>query len=58
MEKENKNYLNIGTVFGVLAFFSGLYLLYNGETVMGISGGITGLFVAYISSVGAEKKTP
>ncbi len=33
MEKENKNYLNLGAVVGVLAFFSGLYLLYEGDTL-------------------------
>ena len=56
MEKKYKNFLNIGTIVGILAFFSGLYLLYEGNKLIGISGSITGLFVAYISSFGAENK--
>jgi len=58
MEKKYKNFLNIGTIFGILAFFSGLYLLYDGDTFIGISGSITGLFVAYLSTYGAENKNP
>ena len=58
MDEKYKNYINIGTIIGILAFFSGLYMLYDGNTLIGISGSITGLFVAYISSIGAEKGNP
>jgi len=56
MENKYNKFLNLGTIVGVLAFFSGIWLLYDGQTFIGISGSITGLFVAYISSFGVEKK--
>ncbi len=58
MDEKYKNYLNVGTIFGILAFFSGLYMLYDGNTLIGISGSLTGLLVAYTSSIGATKDSP
>lgn len=56
MKKDSKSIFNLGTIVGILALLSGIYLLYSGDTLIGISGSITGIFVAYLSYGGAENK--
>lgn len=56
MEKKKNSIFSLGTITGTLAVLSGIYLIYSGDTLIGISGGITGAFLIYLSYNGFENK--
>ena len=55
MEKKKKREFNLGLIVGIAGVVAGIYLLFAGDTLIGIFGTIASAFLAYQSYTTAQK---